>query len=143
MRSAYPAVFLCALACASAPSQSRLSTNGPQPATVNLGSASTNAAVRGQIRTGSFATDYHGGETLYDVLRLRAPIYLRSRAMPSQRADPIAIYINGNFSGSLEVLSLIPAHTVVSVDRISATDASIRFGAKHNSGALLVQLTRD
>ena len=145
MRSASPALFLCALACASAPSTSRLSTTGAQPSTVTLGSAAPTSS-RGQIVTGSFMSEYYGGETLYDVLRRRAPLYLRPRAMPSAeipgRADPIAVYINGGFSGGLEVLSSIPASTVFSVDRISAVDATMRYGAKHNSGALLVTLTR-
>lgn len=145
MRSAYPAVFLCALACASAPSASRLSTTGAQPATVTLGSP-VPATTRGQILTGTFMSEYFGGETLHDVLRRRAPLYLRSRATPSAeltgRADPIAVYINGSFSGSLEVLGMIPAHTVFSVDRISAVDATMRYGAKHTSGALLVTLVQ-
>jgi hypothetical protein len=114
---------------------------------VTLGSASSNSAVRGHILTGSFTSEYYGGETLYDVLRRRAPLYLRPRGLPSAeiagRADPIAVYINGSFSGSLDVLSTIPAYTVFSVDRISATDATVRYGAKHNSGALLVWLVRN
>jgi hypothetical protein len=145
MRSASPALFLCALACASAPSAARLSTTGAQPATVTLGSAAP-SAVRGHIITGSFTSEYFGGETLYDVLRRRAPIYLRPRSLPSAelpgRADPIAVYINGAYSGGLEALSTIPANTVFSVDRLSAVDATIRYGAKHNSGALMVYLLR-
>jgi len=145
MRSASPALFVCALACASAPSAARLSTTGAQPATVTLGSTAP-AAVRGQIITGSFMSDYYGGETLADVLRRRAPLYLRPRGMPSAeipgRADPIAVYIDGSFSGGIEVLSMIPASTVFSVERISGVDATIRYGAKHNSGALLVKLVR-
>ena len=145
MRSASPALFLCALACASAPSASRLSTTGAQPATVTLGSAAP-TSVRGQIVTGSFMSEYYGGETLYDVLRRRAPLYLRPRPMPSAeipgRSDPIAVYINGSFSGGLEALNTIPASTVFAVDRLSAVDATIRFGAKHNSGALMVTLAR-
>jgi hypothetical protein len=145
MRSASPALFVCALACASAPSAARLSTTGAQPATVTLGSTAP-AAVRGQIITGSFMSDYYGGETLADVLRRRAPLYLRPRGTPSAelpgRADPIAVYIDGGFSGGLDVLSLIPANTVFSVERISAVDATIRYGGKHNSGALLVKLVR-
>ena len=143
MRSAAPALFLCALACASAPSASRLSSTGAQPATVTLGSTAP-SSVRGQILTGSFMSDYYGGETLHDVLRRRAPLYLRPRGMPSAtlpgRQDPIAVYINGSFSGGLEVLSTIPANTVFSVDRMSAVEATMRYGTKHNSGALLVTL---
>jgi len=83
---------------------------------------------------------------VYDVLRRRAPIYLRPRPNPvaelTGRADPIAVYLDGNFAGSLEVLQSIPAHEVVSVTRISDVEAVTRYGAKHNNGALLVTLVR-
>jgi hypothetical protein len=147
MRSAYPAVFFCALACASNPN-ARLSSNGTGPvAPMTLASSSAgNASTRGHIQTGSFSTEYFSGETLYDVLRRRAPIYLRARANPTAeltgRADPIAVYLDGNFAGSLEVLQSIPAYEVVSVKRISDVEATTRYGPRHNSGALLVTLVR-
>jgi hypothetical protein len=91
-------------------------------------------------------SEYYGGETLMDVLRRRTPMYLRPRGIPSAeltgRADPIAVYINGSFSGGLDVLSSIPANTVFSVERVSGVDATIRYGAKHNSGALVVKLVQ-
>ena len=148
MRSAYPAVFFCALACASAPSNARVSSTGAQSvAPMTLATSSTGtASSRGHIQTGSFSTEYFSGETLYDVLRRRAPIYLRARPNPvtelTGRADPIAVYLDGNFTGSLEVLQSIPAHEVVSVTRISDVEAVTRFGTRHNSGALLVTLVR-
>jgi hypothetical protein len=148
MRSAYPAVFLCALACASAPSTARLSTTGVQPMAASL-PTSASAEVRscrGQFLTGSFMTEYFAGETLSDVLRRRAPLYLRPRMNPSSelsgRADPIAVYINNSYSGSLEVLTSIPAYDVFSVDRLTAAEAGMRYGPKHGSGALLINLVR-
>ena len=146
MRFAYPAVFFCALACASAPSTARLSATGVQPKSVSVPVAGDSPSGRGQLLTGSFLTDYFSGETLHDVLRRRAPVYLRTRWNPANeltgRVDPIAVYINGSFSGSLEVLSSIPAHEVFSVDRLTAADAGMRYGPKHGSGALLVTLVR-
>jgi len=146
MRSAYPAVFLCAIACASAPSASRLSTTGTPLAAASLPVSGAERTSRGQFITGSFMTEYFAGETLADALRRRAPLYLRARSNPaseiSGRMDPIAVYINGSFSGSLDVLSSIPAYEVFSVDRVTAADASIRYGPKHGSGALMVTLVR-
>jgi hypothetical protein len=149
MRSASPALFLCVLACASVPSTSRLSSTGVQPVAASTLAASTATSAtsgRGTMITGSFITEYFNGETLHDVLRRRAPLYLRARPNPSAdltgRADPIAVYINRSFSGSLEVLQSIPASEVFSVERISAVDAVSRYGSKHNSGALLVTLVR-
>ena len=144
MRSAYPAVFLCALACASAPTTARLSTTGPTaPGTLLAASTAARSSGRGQFITGSFMTEYYAGETVYDALRRRAPIYLQARPNPTtmlRGADPIAVYIDGLYSGSLDVLQIIPAHSVLSVQRISAADAAVRFGPKHNSGALLVRM---
>ena len=146
MRSAYPAVFFCALACASAPSASRLSSTGVQPASASIPAAGGETGGRGHIRTGSFTTEYFGGETLLDVLRRRAPLYLRPRPNASMesvgRADPVVVYINGSFSGNLDVLSSIPAREVVSVERLGASDAMIKYGQRHGGGALLVTLVK-
>jgi len=146
MRSAYPAVFFCALACASAPSASRLSSTGVEPASSSLSAAGGETGGRGHILTGSFTTEYFGGETLLDVLRRRAPLYLRPRPSPSMeavgRTDPVAVYINGSFSGNLDVLSSIPAREVFSVDRLAATEAMIKYGQRHSGGALMVTLVR-
>jgi len=146
MRSAYPAVFLCALACASVPSSSsRLSTTGSSaPA---FASSSDGTLTRGVILTGSHKTEYFGGETLYDVLRLRAPNYLTPRPALSlergARNDPLAVYIDGNFAGTWEVLQLLPAYSVFSVDRLSATEAALRYGSRNNSnGAVVVTMVR-
>ena len=147
MRSAYPAVFLCALACASVPSSSssHLSTTGSAGRTFT--SSSDNRTTHGVILTGTYATEYFGGESLYDVLRLRAPIYLKPRpALSIERSttnDPLAVYIDGSFAGTWEVLQMLPAYTVFSVDRLSATEASLRFGSRNNSsGAVVVTMAR-
>ena len=146
MRSAYPAVFFCALACASAPSAARLSTTGVQSTSTSVPVAGAAQFGRGQFLTGSFLTDYFPGETLADVLRRRAPLYLRPRANPVAdaygRTDPIAVYINGSFSGNLDVLSSIPAYEVFAVERIHAPEATIKFGPRHGSGALMITLVR-
>jgi len=146
MRSAYPVVFFSALACASAPSAARLSTTGGQSASSSVLVPAAEQSGRGQILTGSFLTEYYPGENLADVLRRRAPLYLRPRANPVSdtygRTDPIAVYINNSFSGNLEVLSSIPAYEVFAVNRMNAAEATIKFGPRHGSGALLVTLVR-
>jgi len=146
MRFAYPAVLLCAAACASAPPASHSAISSANLTTGSTAAPATTSAIRGTIITGSFTTEYFSGETLQDVLRRRLPLYLRPRASAGNevpgRADPLAVYIDGAYSGGLEVLSLIPANQVFAVQRMSATEAAIRFGPKHNSGALIVTLRR-
>jgi len=146
MRSAYPAMFLCALACAPASTSARLSS-APSPDASTLALAGTSSASgRGYLLTGQVLTEYFGGETLADVLRRRAPLYLRPRPNPSaefnRTNDPIAVYIDGSFAGSLDVLQLIPAHEVIGVERLAAAEATIRYGPRHNSGALLVRMVK-
>jgi len=120
------------------------SPDGSVPATV-VANAST-ATGRGYLVTGQFLTEYYSGETLADVLRRRAPLYLRPRPNPSaefsRTTDPIAVYIDGSFAGSLDVLQLIPANEVFGVERLAAADATMRFGPRHNSGALLVRMVK-
>ena len=144
MRFAYPAILLCAAACASAPSASRSSVTNSQPSSGSLGAPAATSPTRGTIITGSFLTEYFLGETLHDVLRRRATLYLRPRSIASldarSNSDPIAVYIDGSFSGSLEVLTLIPASEVFSVKRMSGTEAMVKFGPKHGNGALLVTM---
>lgn len=146
MRFAYPAVLLCAAACASAPASSRSAVASADLQQGSIVPATNTAPARGHILTGSFSTEYFSGESLHDVLRRRLPLYLRPRSgaaveIPG-RGDPVAVYINGAFSGSLDVLSLIPASEVFAVQRMSASEAMIRYGPKHTSGALLVTLVR-
>ena len=146
MRFAYPAVFLCALACPSPPSSSasHLSATGSAP---KMLASSSGGPSHGVNRAGSHTTEYFGGESLFDVLRLREPIYLKPRAdlsiERSIKNDPLAVYIDGSFAGTWEVLQLLPAYTVASVDRLSATEASLRFGSRNNSsGAIVVTMVR-
>jgi len=145
MRFAYPAVLLCAAACASAPSASRSAVTNSQPHAGSLAAPAPAVATRGTIITGSFTTEYFLGENLHDVLRRRAPLYLRPRSVASldtDRGDPIAVYIDGSFAGSLDVLTLIPASEVLSVKRMPGTEAMVKFGPKHGNGALIVTMIR-
>ena len=146
MRFAYPAVLLCAAACASAPSASRSAVTNSQPNAGSLAAPAAASRTRGTIITGSFTTEYFLGENLHDVLRRRVPLYLRPRSIASfdvsGNGDPIAVYIDGSFAGSLDVLSLIPASEVVSVKRMPGTEAMVKFGPKHGNGALLVTMIR-
>lgn len=145
MRSAYSGMVLCTLACASVPATSSSSVaTGNAAATPAAGAPGTATALRGYLLAGSSALEYFGGETLHDVLRRRAPLYLRARntVQLSGPADPIAVYLDGQFSGGPEVLSLIPASDVFAVQRLSPNEASMKFGPRHRNGALMVTLIR-
>lgn len=84
------------------------------------------------------------GESLLDVLRRTHPRFLQSRditvSSPRLGEDIIGVYLNGTFAGGLEILSTIPAHLVLSVERIRSADAANRYARKHRGHALEVSL---
>ena len=146
MRFASPAILLCAAACASAPSAARSVVGNSPIVPDTLDASSAAIPSRGHLITGSVKTEYFPGENLYDVLRVRMPLYLRPRGVNtpnfSGREEPVSVFINGTYAGSLETLSLIPASHVYSVQRMSGSEAAIKFGQRHSGGAVLVQLHR-
>jgi hypothetical protein len=148
MRFASPALLLCAAACASTPSAARtVVTNASvTPASIDAAPAAAPVPTRGHLLTGSVKTEYFAGESLYDVLRVRMPLYLRPRGATAPnltgREEPVSVFIDENYAGPLETLSLIPASHVLSVQRMAGTEAAIKFGPRHSGGAVLVRLLR-
>ncbi|MFN8579987.1 MAG: hypothetical protein U0163_03290 [Gemmatimonadaceae bacterium] len=86
------------------------------------------------------------GESLYDVLARDCPLYLRPRTPRiSELAagqDLIGVVINGHYSGGLDALQTVSADYVYSVRRLSASEATIRYGRHFVEGALEVTLRR-
>ncbi|MDH3222242.1 MAG: hypothetical protein OEO23_00890 [Gemmatimonadota bacterium] len=79
-----------------------------------------------------------------EAVRTLRPQWLRSRAAPTPR-DPNPtprVVVDGNARGGLEELSLIPASDVASIDYMSASDATIRFGTGFPGGAIVVRTRR-
>lgn len=147
MRFASPALLLCAAACASTPSAARtvVANASVTPASIDAAPAAP-GPTRGHLLTGSVKTEYFAGESLYDVLRVRMPLYLRPRGATAPnltgREQPVSVFIDENYAGPLETLSLIPASHVLSVQRMAGTEAAIKFGPRHSGGAVLVRLLR-
>ena len=146
MRFAYPAILLCAAACASAPSAARSVVTNAESRTGSLDAPVPPIPARGRVLTGSFSTEYFAGESIHDMLRRRLPLYLRPRGATGPDLDgrnpPISVFIDGSYAGSLEVLGLIPASHVFSVQRMPGAEAAIKFGPRHNAGALVITMVR-
>jgi hypothetical protein len=104
--------------------------------TATVGLQSTRPG-EGLLLVGSNTVRYGVGETLQQVLAHNQPIMLKPRGV---RNDPIGVYVNGLYSGDLEVLEMIPAHEVMSVTKLNATEAAGRFGRHWPNGAILVRL---
>lgn len=106
------------------------------------------AALDSQVVLGSDLGNTLGmspGDNLYDALVRWNVAYVRPRGVSlnaSPNQEPIGIYINGGYNGGVESLRSLPIGQVLSVRRMTASEASVRFGRRHSSGALLVTLRR-
>jgi hypothetical protein len=110
-------------------------------------SARHTAALDSQVVLGSDLGNTLGmspGDNLYDALVRWNVAYVRPRGVSlyASSQEPIGIYVNGGYSGGVESLRSLPLGHVLSVRRMTASEASVRFGRKHSSGALLVTLRR-
>lgn len=83
-------------------------------------------------------------QTAYSALAQLRPLFLRSRPNSADaRGEPrrIQIYIDGVFSGDLDVLKLIPASDVESITRVQPEMAFATMGSEHaGDGVLMVRL---
>lgn len=77
--------------------------------------------------------------TLDEVIRQRRPMWLNVRGTASlQGGDEIVVYRDGVPTGGPAVLRTIAAETVESVQFLSASEATTRFGTGHALGAILI-----
>ncbi|HEX9164787.1 MAG TPA: hypothetical protein VF862_02680 [Gemmatimonadales bacterium] len=53
-------------------------------------------------------------------------------------APPMQLYVNGSRMGGVDFLRGLPFTALWEVRKLNGTDASLRFGADHESGAILV-----
>lgn len=81
--------------------------------------------------------------TAYDVVERLCPLWLNDRGTHSVEAPvDIVVYVDDVRVGGRDGLRLVSAGDLASVRRLSPTDASLRFGRGHGSGALLVATHR-
>jgi hypothetical protein len=77
----------------------------------------------------------------YDVVRQLRPQWLIGRGQHvfgETPADAIQVYLDGNHLGGIEALKLISITTIASIQYLDAAAASLRWGAGHSHGAILV-----
>jgi hypothetical protein len=86
--------------------------------------------------------------TAYELVHALRPRMLASREVVSQTHTPVRIgyatsgikvYLDGLPHGGLESLSMIPASTVLDIARLSAMDATTRYGTGHTAGVIAVR----
>jgi hypothetical protein len=83
-----------------------------------------------------------GAPTALDAVRVRRPDMLRRRGQDTPArptAEPV-VYVDGmREAGGLAALSNLPSSGVSEIRFLSGNDATIRYGAGHGSGAILVR----
>jgi len=88
---------------------------------------------------------YFPGRTVAELLRALRPQWLRRRGPSTFRpdADPltppgIRVYLEGGLLGGLEVLDQVPIETITGAAFLDAARATMRWGAGHPDGAILL-----
>jgi hypothetical protein len=75
----------------------------------------------------------------YDAIQRLRPAWFRVRGTTSTRgSSQIWVYVDGVRLGELERLRTIPIERIRELRHISASDATIRWGTGHSSGAIEV-----
>ncbi|MEK7380553.1 MAG: hypothetical protein AAB075_06040 [Gemmatimonadota bacterium] len=83
-------------------------------------------------------------QTAYDAVRRLRGAMLRTRPGGSvlQGSDPIWVYVDNVKAGGPEALENILASQVYEIRKLSASDATTRYGTGHTNGVILVTTTR-
>ncbi|MDQ7052280.1 MAG: hypothetical protein Q9P14_05110 [candidate division KSB1 bacterium] len=79
----------------------------------------------------------------YDLIRELRPHWLRGRGQKSIKFASVAypvVYVNGNRHGSVQSLYNLTTDNITEIQFLDPGDATVRFGANHPSGAILVTM---
>jgi len=80
--------------------------------------------------------------TAYQAVARLRPLWLRPRGVSSVRnpgSGQVVAYVDGVRLGGAEALERIQAGTVVEMEYLNGSEASIRFGVGHGDGAIIVR----
>jgi hypothetical protein len=92
-----------------------------------------------------------GVQTAYDAIQRLRPTFFNVRRSQTKQAGPaeasnfrvsdappMQLYVNGARVGGVDYLRGIPMAALWEVRKLNGTDASLRYGADHETGAILV-----
>jgi hypothetical protein len=84
------------------------------------------------------------GETLFETLSRRSPMLLRPRAGTTVFGpeEPLGVFLDGTFIGEVDALKMVFTREVLSVQKFSPSEASVRYGPLHRNGVLVVTTLR-
>lgn len=72
------------------------------------------------------------------VQRLR-PGFLRSRGPTGAGSGGVRVYIDGQPAGGLDMLRTVPVAVIGQIEYLSASEATVRWGARFRDGVIHVQ----
>lgn len=78
------------------------------------------------------------GENLYEVVRLRRPVWLERTVRNASGDEAVAVYVDERLVGSLSILRQMPVRIAKRLQYLAPTEAQIRFGPQHGSRAAIV-----
>lgn len=79
--------------------------------------------------------------TALDVVQQLRPHWLRARGSASlHSAAPVLVYQNGVRVGGIDALRGMHVTSIISIQHLSGSEATMRFGIDHESGAILVRM---
>ena len=83
-------------------------------------------------------------QTAYDAIRRLRPAFLRVRGSRSGQSgsDALKFYIDNMAETDPDVLKSLPATAVLEIRRLSASEATFRYGGDHPQGAIVIKTRR-
>lgn len=103
----------------------------------------TRPVPSGSARTGQYLIEGEElaaspGENLYEVVRLRRPVWLERSVRNATGDAAVAVYFDERYLGPLSILRQMPVRVAARMRYLAPTEAQLRFGPQHGSRAAIV-----
>lgn len=110
-------------------------------ATAGTGSAAAVSRKPNLITREEIAVAQAENPSAYDIIVKLRPNYLKNRGVTSPgtgSSDSPVVYLDNVRFGGLDTLRDITSKSLISIQYLSGTDATTRFGMDHGGGAIMV-----
>jgi hypothetical protein len=96
-----------------------------------------NLLTEAQIHAGTY-------RTAFEVVQSLRPSWLRERArsVSNPQGAEVAVYLDGVRLGGIGALRQVPVHNISTMQFMTPSDATTRFGTGHAGGAILIVTRR-
>lgn len=96
-----------------------------------------NLLTEEQIHAGTF-------QTAFEVVQSLRPAWLRERArsVTNPQGAQVAVYLDGVRMGGISALRQVRVHNIATMEFMTPSDATTRYGTGHAGGAILIRTRR-